>query len=334
MLGTLLGYAASTSLGQSVVKSYIKDEMEKNFKEGKQDFEKLKKFIERDEELSDQLSDTLKKIEAKTTEFLDFATRDEQLDVFAKIIADKIPKFNGSLEQFKKFCMESPAFKKMQQYSEQLLSPKIFQGILSVAEKSGHIEKLSNEEQLKLITILKSAETAENLQKIDLKKAVGYFEVNARAFCKELEINEDDMQDLETIFEELKRDHFASAQKIKKELEASVPTILQKLLAYVYEKCPELAIDKAPSKAITHAKNTAKTSTAPKSAPKVAPKKKSAPQKPEKEEVVELSDSEEPEVKQSVKKPAPKRKKEGEVVISDTQEQTQTVKKKKGPGKK
>jgi len=86
-----------------------------------------------------------------------------------------------------------------------------------------------------LVKILKSTETAENLRKIDLKKDISSFETNARAFCQELELDEDDIQNLETIFEELKRDHFASAQKIKRELETHLPTILQKLLAFVYD---------------------------------------------------------------------------------------------------
>jgi hypothetical protein len=328
MLGTVLGFAASTSLGQGVVKKMIKDEIVKNYKEGMKDFEKLKKFLASDEQVSAQWSSIFEKIEIKTAEFLDYVTSDEQLSVFAKVAADKIPQFNGSVEKFKEFCSDSPAFQNMKDFSAQLLSPKIFQGVMSVAEKSGHIEELSKKEQTELVKILKSTQTAENLRKIDLKEAVKKFESNAKAFCKELELDEDDTLALEVIFEEVKGDHFASVQKIKRELEAHLPTILEKLLEYVYTKCPDLAIDKTPSKAITHAKN------APKTGPKeAAPKKKPAPKKPVEE--VELSDSDEPENKKPVKKkPAPKKRVVEMVELADSEEPKvqHTIKKKRGPG--
>ncbi|MBI2790775.1 MAG: hypothetical protein HYX61_02355 [Gammaproteobacteria bacterium] len=303
-------YGAATSYGQGWIKGYLKERIELHFGEAGVEIESIKKTIKSDKKLSKELSATLEEVEAKTGELLTFATADEQLDVFAAIIGKKVGDY-ASVKDFKEALQASPAIKKMKEFALKLVSPDIYEGLSAVIKKAGDIKKLSKKDQAELVKILKSDDIADNLKDIDLKKSLDGFKKNGMAFCKELKLNADDTQDLETIFDDLVSEHLAGFEKIKKDLEAHLPTVLKKLLEYVHTECPHLAIEDAP-KTVIHSK------AAPKKAPnsKPAPKKPAPKRKAEKEvevededeeNVIELSDSDEPEevVKAPVKKKGP-----------------------------
>lgn len=306
---TAIKYGAATSVGQGYIKSYLKERIELHFGEAGIELDKIKLTIKNDKKLARELSTTLSEVESKTAELLTFATADEQLNVFASIIAKKLGDFE-SLEDFKDSLKKSPAIGKMKEHAAKVVSSEIYEGLSAVIKKAGDIKKLSKKDQTELVKMLKSDEIAEKLQGIDLGKALTGFKASGKAFCKELKLDADDTQDLETIFDDLVSEQLAGFEKIKKDLEKHLPTALKKLLEYVHTECPHLAIEDAP-KAITHSKAAPKTgpkSAAPKTAPKTAPKKEPVAKRKVEEDVVELSDSDEPEVKQPVKKKGPGKK--------------------------
>ncbi len=307
---TAIKYGAGTSVGQGYIKSYLKERIETNFAEATVELDNIKKTIRADKNLAKELTATLKSVETKTAQLLSFATADEQLDVFSRIIGAKVGEFD-SLDAFKDSLKQSPAINKMKEFALKLVSADIYEGLSAVIKKAGDIKRLTKKDQAEVVRILKSDEIAKNLQKIDLKKALNGFKVNGKAFCKEMKLDTDDTQDLETIFDELLREHLEDFQGIKTEFENHLPAVLKKLLEHVESECPHLAIEDSP-KAITNSKTAPKSAakTAPKSAPKkAAPKRKVEEVVEEEENSSDLSESSEVEVKKApTKKKGPGRK--------------------------